>query len=115
MTAQDHAFRVHSYVCRLWDELWLKVESNPRSQSYPNPTVAQHGDDLVVDYPNCCSYIFSSNGSAICKEHDANHDASTSHGAFGVALELVRYITSNSHPAELSLAVERILDELDVD
>ena len=115
MNAQDHAFRVHSYLCRLWDELWLLVESKPGSQSYPNPTVTQVGEDLVVDYPNCCSYIFSPSGSAVCKEHDAKHDASTSDGAFGVALELVRYITSNSHPAELSSAVERILDELDCD
>lgn len=113
MTADDYAYKVHSHLCKLWDELWLEVESESAARSYPSPTVARHGDDLVVAYPNCCSYIFSSSGSAFCRDHDVTHDVSTSDGALGAALELIRYMTGNSYPAELSSAVERVLDELD--
>ena len=115
MSAQDHALRIHSSLCRIWDELVLRVEQLPADGSYPCPQIQQNGDCVVLGYPNCCNYVISADGSAICKEHNLSEDASTSAGAFGVAYDLVRYMTGNSYPTQLQEAGLAIYDQIDID
>lgn len=115
MSAQDHALRVHNSFCRIWDELVLRVEQLPADGTYPRPQIQQNGDSVVLSYPNCCSYVISSDGLAICKEHNLSEDASTSAGAFVVANNLVRYMTGNSYPAQLQEASLVLFDQLDLD
>lgn len=115
MSAQDHALRIHSSLCRIWDELVLRVEQLPADGSYPRPKIQQDSDNVFLTYPNCCSYVISADGSAICKEHNLSEDASTPAGAFGVAYNLVRYMTGNSYPTQLQEAGLAISDQIDID
>lgn len=113
MSAQDHALRVHSSLCRIWDELVHLVEELPADGSYPRPQILQNVDSVVLGYPNCCSYVISADGSAVCREHTSrNDDVSTPDGALRVAYDLVRYLTSNSYPVELNDAADKLLEEM---
>ena len=115
MSAQVHALRVHSFLCRIWDELALRVEQLPADGNYPRPQIQQNGDNVLLVYPDCCNYVISADGSAVCEVHGISDNVSTADGAFRVAYDLARYMTSNTFASQLRAVGETLLDELDCD